>query len=178
MAGASVEFVDIVDAHNNVLYRTTKACAHARGLLHRIVIGEIRDERGSVVLVKAARDREDGGRLVSAVGGHVRSRESELDALRRETLEEIGLEIQEFKHVGRLIYDRIVDGQHERHLYSVFEASANPHEIVLGDEATAVEVLPRDKLALALRNDPGRFGDSFRNLVNVLYPDLATVSTK
>lgn len=37
------EPVDIVDEHNKILYSTTKHQAHTHGLLHRTVIGTVRD---------------------------------------------------------------------------------------------------------------------------------------
>lgn len=41
------EQIDIVDEDCNVLFSTSKREAHAKGLLHRTVIAEIRDSNGN-----------------------------------------------------------------------------------------------------------------------------------
>lgn len=112
------ELVDIIDATNTVLRSTSKKIAHEQGLLHRTVIGEVRDSKGNWLLVQQSQDRQDAGQLVSPVGGHVRSGETEVEALKRETLEEVGLTEFEFSHVGNFIFDRKVLGRHENHYFN------------------------------------------------------------
>lgn len=82
------ELVDIVDDACAVLYSVTKTEAHQKGLLHRTVIGEVRDSKGNWLLVQQSADRQDAGQFVSPVGGHVRAGESDEDALRREAMED------------------------------------------------------------------------------------------
>src|SRR5687767_9284467 len=99
------ELVDIVDSECTVLSCATKSEAHQKGLLHRTVIAEVRDSKGNWILVQQSADRQDAGQYVSPVGGHVRAGESDEDALKRETLEEIGLTDFDFVPVGKLIYE-------------------------------------------------------------------------
>jgi hypothetical protein len=85
------EPVDIVDDNNRVLYLSTKSKAHQQGLLHRTIISELIDPDGNWILVKQAADKQDPGQFVSPVGGHIRAGESEIEALKREAEEEVGL---------------------------------------------------------------------------------------
>lgn len=47
-----MEFVDIVDENNKVLYKTSKKEAHKKGLLHRCVISEIINSKGEQLIDK------------------------------------------------------------------------------------------------------------------------------
>jgi isopentenyl-diphosphate delta-isomerase len=165
------EEIEVVDADNNVLYAATKAEAHKKGLLHRTVIAELRDPHGNITLVKQAPDRQDAGRYVSPVGGHVKAGESEIKALERETLEEIGLQDFEYKPIGRFIYRRAVLVRDENHYFFAFEIILNG-PIVLGDEAVAYKTFTEDALKKELRDHPADFGPTFYIVLRHFYPHL------
>lgn len=176
MISSHEEVVDVVDPTSAILFQTTKADAHRRGLLHRTVIGEVRDPGGNTVLVRQTADRQDPGLLVSPVGGHVRAGESEEEALLRETDEEIGLTSIRFAPMGRFIFKRRVLQRIENHLFVVFEIYADPGAIVLGSEADSLTVMSRRELSTALRTTPEIFGASFHAVVRCLYGDLPSHS--
>ena len=83
------EAVDIVDENCKVLFSVPKSEAHEKGLLHRTVIAEIKDNQGRWLLVRQASHKQDAGQFVSPVGGHVKSGETAEEALKREVLEEV-----------------------------------------------------------------------------------------
>ena len=116
-----MEIVDIVDENNKVLYQVSKEEAHKKGLLHRTVIAEIIDSKGRWILAIPLGNRQDGGQCVSPVGGHVSSGETEEQALKRETFEEMGIKDFKFKLIGRKIFNRFVIGRQENHLFILFE---------------------------------------------------------
>lgn len=78
------EQVDIVDENNTVLYQTSKQEAHEKGLLHQCVIAEVVNKNGEMLLVKQSVTKQEPGKYVSPMGGHVRSGETLDDALKRE----------------------------------------------------------------------------------------------
>jgi len=84
------ELIDIVTAENVVSGQAMKSVAHVQGLLHRTILAEIINSKGEWMLVKQSGDRQDPGQYVSPIGGHIRAGEAEDEALKRETLEEVG----------------------------------------------------------------------------------------
>lgn len=173
--GMAEELVDELAADGKVISTTTKSHAHKMGLLHEVVIGEVRDMHGNVVLVRQAHDRQDAGLLVSPVGGHVRAGESSMEAFKRELFEEIGVTTRSASQVGQFIFDREVLNRRENHLFTVFLIHADPASFVLGAEATAIEIFsPRD-LQEHLAASPNSFGAAFLALVGAEITELRLV---
>lgn len=170
MAGKKVERVDVVDEGDNFLYSSTRQEVHKKGLLHRCVIGGVRCSDGRVMLVKQSSDRQDAGQHVSPVGGHVEAGEEIEEALRRETMEELGLRDFEYKLVGKAIFNREVLGRIENHYFIVYEIITDqiPN---LGDEADEFVYYEEGELKKLLREDPSHFGDAYHFVVKEFYPD-------
>jgi isopentenyl-diphosphate delta-isomerase len=168
------EDVDIVDENDRVLYSAAKSEAHKQGLLHRTVIAEVRDSKGHWIMVEQAADRQDAGQLVSHVGGHVKSDETEVEALKREALEEIGIKDFEFKLVGKVIYRRTVLGRDENHYFILYEIHSD-QQLTPGDEAVGFTKFTEGELKNALAETPDRFGAAFFPLVDNFYPQLRKV---
>lgn len=166
-----VEMVDIVDEDNNILFKTSKPKAHELGLLHRTVIAEVIDSKGNWTLVKQASDRQDAGQYVSPVGGHVRSGESEEEALHREALEEMGLKEFDFKYVGKAVFNRKVLNRQENHYFILYEiySDDNPE---LNHESVGTEIFTKQELKKQIKTDPKKFGDAFYFIVKTFYPEL------
>ena len=116
------ELVDIVNENGDILYVAQKREAHEKGLLHKTVIAEIIDSKGRWLLTKPSKGRQDAAQYVSPIGGHVTSGEEDVQALKREAEEEMGL-TGDFKYefVGRKIFDRQVIGRHENHFFIVYK---------------------------------------------------------
>lgn len=165
------ERVDIVDEECTVLFSISKVDAHAKGLLHRTVIAEIRDSKGNWVLVKQAADRQDAGQYVSPVGGHVQAGETEEEALRREALEEVGFTDFKYKLVGRVIFNREVLGRKENHYFILYEIESD-ERLILGEEAVDFELFSTEELSRQLKNDPKKFGDAFYFVLKTFYPGV------
>lgn len=163
------EIVDIVDEANTVLYQASKHEAHEKGLLHRCVVSEVFDSKGRWVLIKQAADRQDAGQYVSPVGGHVTSGESEDDALRRETLEEIGLKDMAFSLKGHAIYNRTVLGRKENHYFILYEIHSD-EPFVLNHESVSYRALTEAQLRKELKAYPSRFGNAFFRVLEEFYP--------
>ena len=147
------EIVDVVGEDNEVLSQVPKSEAHAKGLLHRTVIAEIKDSEGNWVLVKQASDRQDAGQYVSPVGGHARAGESEEDALKREAAEETGLTDFEFKLIGRIVYQREVLGRNENHYFVLFEIYSDG-DITLNEESVHFQKLSEKELNKSCMTTP------------------------
>lgn len=166
-----MELVDIVNERNEVVGQIDKDEAHTNGALHRCIISELIDSKGNWTLVKQASSRQDGNKYVSPVGGHVQSGESEEDALKRETLEEIGIHVTSFKLVGRAIFNREVIGRRENHYCAMYEVYSDELP-TLNHESVGFETFSREQLKSELKDNPEKFGDAFYFAMKNFYPDL------
>lgn len=165
------EYVDIVDTNDNVLHSVSKTQAHKEGLLHRTVIAEYINSNREWILVKQAADRQDPGQYVSPTGGHVQSGESEDEALKREAKEEMGINIKDFKLVGKSIYRRTVGEKDENHYFIVYEIYGDD-EVALNHESVAWERFTEEQLRVDLKENPDKFGAAFHFVVERFYSHL------
>lgn len=163
------EIVDIIDESGKVLRQELKTEAHKHGWLHKTVIGYLK-YGGDWALVRQAADRQDAGQLVAPVGGHVTAGESDLDALLRESEEEIGTPNITYKHIGNAQFHRQVIGRDENHLFIVYEISTDD-PINLGTEAVAIEQFASDELKQAVAEHPENFGAAYYFVLEYFYPE-------
>lgn len=169
-----MEYVDVINEHNEVLSPVSKQEAHEQGLLHRVVIAEIIGTDGSWTLIQQSADRQDAGQYVSPVGGHVHAGESIIDALKREANEEYGLGDEfNFQQKGQAIYNREILNRKENHLFLIFEIYTDQPP-VLNEESVGYERMSPEQLAQQLKTSPQKFGAAFHFVINACYPHLLT----
>lgn len=154
------EPVDIVDEQDQVLYQSTKAVAHEKGLLHRTVIAELIDSQGNWTLVKQSASRQDSGQFVSPVGGHVGAGESADQALIREAIEEIGITPTKYQFIGKKIYNRQVIGRQENHYFIVYEIYSDETP-VLNHESVEYKKYTKEEIYRLIKSNPDQFGAAF-----------------
>lgn len=165
------EMIDIVDKNGNVLYSTTKEKAHKKGLLHRTIIAEVVNSKGKWMLVKQSSDRQDAGQYVSPVGGHIRTGESEIEALQREALEEVGLKDFTYKFIGKAIFKRHILKRIENHYFILYEIFSD-EKPRLNHESESYKMFTKEELKMRLKTNPNEFGQAFHFVVQTFYPKL------
>ena len=165
------EMVDVVDENDNVLYNTTKQNAHKKGLLHRTVIGQVIDSKGKWMLVEQSSSRQDPGKYVCPVGGHMESNESEIEALKREALEEIGLRNFTYKFIGKAVFKRQVLGRIENHFFILYEIYSD-EKPKLSHESVSYKIFTREELKKKIRSKPREIGQGFHFVSKTFYPKL------
>lgn len=168
-----MEKVDIIDPDNNVVGIDTRDNAHKLGLLHRCVIGELKDSKGNWIFVKQAGGMQDSGQLASAVGGHVESRESAEDALGREIGEELGIKNFTSKHRGNIIFRRRTLGRDENHFFIVYDIISG-EKITLNEESEDYISMTSEELKEKLKTNTAFFGGALIYIIDKLYPELKT----
>ena len=118
-------------------------------------------------MVKQSSDRQDAGRYVSPVGGHVRAGETEDEALKREAMEECGLDDFKFKLVGRKIFNRNILSRQENHYFILYEIYSDA-KIVLNEESESYKLFTEQEIKKALKDTPEIFGEAFHFVVKTL----------
>jgi len=165
------EMVDVVDEAGNVLYSILKTETHKNGLLHRTVIGEVRNSMGDIMVVEQAGDRQDPGQYVNPVGGHVSAGESEEEALIRETFEELGLKDVSYQLVGRAVFNRKVLNRIENHLFCLYRITTD-EDPNLGPEAVSFKWFTKEEYSKSLKENPEMFGAAHHFVLNKFHSDL------
>jgi isopentenyl-diphosphate Delta-isomerase len=166
-----MENVDIVDLNNQVLVQTSKQEAHEKGLLHRTVIAEVKDKKGNWILVKQSSSRQDAGQFVSPVGGHVTAGETEIDALKREAHEELGIKDFTFKYIGKAIFNREILNRKENHYFIIYEIYSD-NKIKLNHESDSYQKFSVSELKQRLIKNPEIFGAAFHFIIEKFYGNL------
>lgn len=166
-----MELVDIVDEQNAVLYQTSKEKAHDKGLLHRTIIVEVRNRNGEWLLVKQAPHKQDNDKYVNPVGGHIKAGESEVEALKRETEEEIGMKEFTYTYIGKGIYNRASRGKRENHYFIIYQILSDEQPI-LNEESVEYRWFTKEELKENLKTNSHLFGDSLYAVFRKFYPEF------
>ncbi len=166
------EQVDIVDEEGNFIEVVSKKEAHEKGLLHKVVVAEVINSQGRWLMTKQSASKQDKGQYVSAVGGHVTSGETDIEALQKEAREEIGL-VGDFKYefIGKKVHFREVLGRKENHLFLVYKIFSDV-EPVTNDEIESCKVFTEEELKQGLTETPDIFGINFHFVAKNFFPNL------
>jgi isopentenyl-diphosphate delta-isomerase type 1 len=110
------EWFDIVDESGHAVGRETRGrCHDGSKLLHPVVHVHIFDSRGRLLLQKRKRTKDiQPGKWDTSVGGHIQSGEPLEDAIQREVLEEIGIEIDPaaLRTLGRYVFESEIEREY------------------------------------------------------------------
>lgn len=157
--------VDIIDNNGKFIRTTSKSLAHQQGLLHRVVIGQLKNSKGEYCFVRQSKGRQDAGQFVSPIGGHVSSGETLEDALIRESQEEVGIGPVKYHFAGKTIFNREVIDRKENHLFFIYiiETDQNP---VLNHESIEFKWFTTEQIKFALSAHDPNFGAAWHHVFN------------
>ncbi|ABL00845.1 NUDIX hydrolase [Pelobacter propionicus] len=112
----TVEWFDIVDENGTALDRATRArCHDGSKLLHPVVHVHVFNSGGKLLLQKRKLTKDiQPGKWDTSVGGHIQSGELLEDAIQREVLEEIGIEIDpaRLRPLGRYLFESEIEREY------------------------------------------------------------------
>ncbi len=121
------DLVMAVDENDNDLEIVTRLQAHTKGILHRISVVYLVDDKGNILI----QERVDGRRDHSSAG-HVDIGEGYLESARRELFEELGVVNVELIKIAKGLSEERNDvkGTHIRHVFEVFVTNAKPIKLL------------------------------------------------
>lgn len=107
------EWFDIVDTKGNVTGKAPRSLCHSGpGRLHPVVHIQIADDKNRIFLQKRSMKKEiQPGKWDTAVGGHVSSGEAIGAALKREAVEELGLQEIAVAPVAQYVWETEVESE-------------------------------------------------------------------
>ena len=111
-----------VDDKDNVLGEITRQKAHQEGLLHRVAVIFLINEKNEILV----NERADGGHLDHSSAGHVDVGESYLEAAKREIEEELGVVGVELQDIGSTHAQDIAETFNSKHMFRVYICRAVP----------------------------------------------------
>ncbi len=127
------EWFPVVDESGNEISRALRSKCHdgKSKLLHPAVHMHLFNGKGELFLQKRAMTKDLlPGYWDTSVGGHLWPGESAYEALKRETLEELGLEKFKYKFVKKYIWE----SQRERELVYSFKGISENNPVINKDE--------------------------------------------
>ncbi len=111
-----------IDENENDLGEVSVSKAHQEGLLHRISVVYLTNNKNQILIQK-----RDDGRFDHSAAGHVDAGESYLEAAKRELEEELGVRGVELTEIGDCSSKE--NGDKIRHRFKVFQCRANPDKL-------------------------------------------------
>lgn len=116
------ELFIVVDKDDKVLeYRTRYDCHHDKSLIHRTVGAIVFDEKGRVLLQKRSGTKDTGaGFWGISCAGHVRRGQEYEDALHREFVEELGIDVP-----VEFVTKSIVADEDETEMSALYKGTSN-----------------------------------------------------
>lgn len=156
------EVLDIVNEADEPIATATRREVHEEALLHRAVHVLLMDPEGRVLIQRRAMGKRTyPGLWTSSASGHVPAGQPLIEAARRETREELGIDPPALKPVGTVRVDALEVG--EREIVHAFvgrlEDTVAPEPDP--DEVVETQWVQPSMVRAWLVDDPGRFAGTF-----------------
>ena len=144
------EWFDIVDEQNNVIgLATREECHDGSKRLHPVVHIHIFNSEGKLLLQQRKQTKKiQPGKWDTSVGGHIQSGEALEDAIRRETLEEVGIDIDttQLSKIAQYVFESDI----ERELVFSYVYRHDGPITFQESEIDAVEFFTRNELKILI----------------------------
>ena len=114
-----------VDDNDNVLGEITREKAHQEGLLHRVAVIYVVNDKNELLVNERAKD----GHLDHSSAGHVDIGESYLEAAKRELEEELGIFGIKLQEIGSSRARDKGDTFDNRHMFKIFICKSAPEKL-------------------------------------------------
>jgi isopentenyl-diphosphate delta-isomerase type 1 len=160
------EWFPIVDEDGNQISRALRSVCHdsKSKLLHPVVHLHLFNDKGELFLQKRAMTKDLlPGYWDNSVGGHVSPGENVDEALKRETLEELGLNNFNYKFIKKYIWE----SPRERELVYSFTGSSEYSPVINKDEIEEGRFWSMEEIRRSL--DKNIFTPNFEHEFNLLF---------
>lgn len=151
-----------VDDKDNVLGEITRQRAHQEGLLHRVAVIYVVNEKGEILV----NERADGGHLDHSSAGHVDVGESYLEAAKRELEEELGVIGVELKDIGSTHAQDIGETFNSKHMFRVYVCRAVPVKLKEDEVKSVFWKNPKDVYE-DMQVSPKKYTGGFKSTIKL-----------
>lgn len=117
-----MELLDIVDENNNLTGKVEdKDIIHNNGIWHREVAIWIMNKNGEILLQKRASNKKQNPNKWGLTAGHIDAGENVEDAMKREILEELGINIDDFNKIFIEKFKEIHSNSKQKNNYFAYQ---------------------------------------------------------
>ena len=138
-----MEEVIVVNEKDEIIGTMPKIEAHKSGVLHRIAVVYLENDKGEVLVQHRA-----DGYLDHSSAGHVDVGESYEEAAYRELHEELGVKDVKLEYIGHgMTKDEIYPGgKRSSHVFDIFKCKAEPEELQVDEVSNVYWANPQEIL--------------------------------
>lgn len=158
-----MEKVVLVNPQDEVLGQMEKMQAHENGFLHRAFSVFLFNEKGEMLLQKRAGEKyHSPNQWTNACCSHPRLNESYLDAAKRRTKEELGIDCELTEKFHFIYKANVGDGLWEHELDYVFTGIFDGEFDLNPDEVSEIRYVPIDDLQQEITQNSNDFTEWFK----------------
>ncbi len=156
-----------VDDRDNVIGEVTRRKAHKEGLLHRVAVIYLVNDKGEILVNERAKD----GHLDHSSAGHVDAGEEYFVAAKRELEEELGVAGVQLRSIGSTQARDVgknFDGEafDSRHMFRVYVCKANPVRLK-EDEVKSVYWAKPENVLKDMQANPKKYTEGFKSTIKL-----------
>ncbi len=152
-----------VDKKDNILGEVSREKAHREGLLHRISVIYLINEKGEILVNERAKD----GHLDHSSAGHVDDGESYLEAAKRELNEELGVSDIKLTEIGFATANDVYGNAKSNHIMKIFVCQAGPVNINHEEVKRVFWQNPKEVLK-DMSINPNKYAAGFKSSIKIL----------
>ncbi|MEK7514351.1 MAG: NUDIX domain-containing protein [Patescibacteria group bacterium] len=160
-----------IDENENDLSEVSVSKAHQEGLLHRISVIYLTNDKNQILIQK----RSDG-RLDHSAAGHVDAGESYLEAAKRELEEELGVSDVTLTEIGDCSSKEA--GGKIRHKFKIFRCKTNPGKLDPDEVEEVFWADPSEVWNDMKRNNDKKYCAGFKSTLRLFLKELSSSSQK
>ncbi len=151
-----------VDDNDNVLGEISREKAHREGLLHRVSVVYLVNNKDEILINERAKD----GHLDHSSAGHVDVGESYIEAAKRELQEELGVSGIQLQDIGSTYAQDMSKTSNKKHMFRVYVCKAVPIKLQKDEVKSVFWSNPKDIYA-DMQINPKKYTGGFKNTIKL-----------
>ncbi len=159
-----------VDDNDNVLGEISRQKAHQEGLLHRVAVIYLMNDKGEILVNERAKD----GHFDHSSVGHVDVGENYLEAAKRELEEELGISGIQLQDIGSTHAQDTDETFNRKHMFRVYVCKAVPIKLQEDEVKSVFWANPKEVYG-DMQVNPEKYTGGFKNSIKLFLSHLASL---
>lgn len=163
-----MENIIIVDEKDNILGAADKMHVHRTGMLHRAFSAVVVNDKHEILIQKRADQKyHSGGLWSNSFCSHFYNEESQLNALKRAAQKELGVDVLDYRYIGKITYFVKIGELFENEIDYVYivKDDGSPFNVNL-EEVSEYRWIRVEKCQKMISEYPEAFTEWFKIIMN------------